>query len=95
MFARPPLAGAPEAGLYLVEDEQRSDAVAGFAHRGQIRGRWHDDAPLTLNRFEEDRGSALIEHRLQCIGLAEGYLDEVRHQRFERIAKGRATGRGE
>ena len=55
VLMREPAAGAPEAGLDLIEDQQHAALVADRAKLAQIALRRHDDAGLALNRLDEDR----------------------------------------
>ena len=51
-----PPAGAADAGLDLVEDEQRAGRVAQSARLGEVAVGRRDDAGLAQRRLEEDRG---------------------------------------
>ena len=51
-----PGAGAADAGLHLVEDEQRAGGVAGRPGGGQVAGRRRDHAALAQDRLEEHHG---------------------------------------
>ena len=52
-------AGAAEAGLHLVGDEDDAVAVADLAHACDELGRRDDEAALALHRLEDDRGDGL------------------------------------
>ena len=81
-----PLAGAADAGLHLVEPEQRAVVAGDLAGGGEVRGGRDDHARLALDRLEDDGG------RLVGDGPGERGLVAVRHegdvagQRLERRA---------
>ena len=49
-------AGAADAGLHLVEPEQRAVVGGDPPGGGEVAVGRHDDAGLALDRLEEDRG---------------------------------------
>ena len=72
---REQMAGAPQAGLDLVEHEQRAVAFAQGLGRRQITGRRRDHAGFALHRFDEERGHALLaQDRFQRIQIAVGHV---------------------
>ena len=90
VLARPHRAGAPDAGLHLVDDEQDAVRVAQRAQVGQPAGRRHDVAALALDRLDEDRrhvgrvGELLEQHLLDVVGAGQAAARRT----------GRSTGRG-
>ena len=49
-------AGATDAALNLIGDEEDAVLVAERAKRGEVIGRRHDVSALALNRLDEDGG---------------------------------------
>ena len=71
VVAREQLAGAAEAGLHLVGDEQHVALAADPRARGEIAGRRHDDAALALDRLDEERGGVRRDRALERRRVAE------------------------
>ena len=81
-----PLAGAADAGLHLVEPEQRAVVAGDLAGGGEVRGGRDDHARLALDRFE-DHGRGLVGDGLRECGLvAVRHEGDVAGQRLERRA---------
>ena len=80
-----PVPGAAEAGLHLVEHEQRVALGAQRPHRAQVvRARDHD-AALALERLEQDGGHRVRVERLVERGdVVVGHVHEPLGQREER-----------
>src|SRR5437870_916696 len=55
MLCSEKLAGAAEAGLYFIEDQQDAIVVAELPSRGPVIHRRYVDAALALDRFPDDR----------------------------------------
>src|SRR5258707_1668059 len=81
MLAGEPVTGAAESGLDLVRDEDDAVLPAVLGQPGQEAVRRHDEAALTQDRLDDDRG---------CPVLAHLRVNEARHY-VERL--GRASGR--
>ena len=60
-------AGAPEAGLDLVEDQRRAGRVAALARGAQQLVGQHVHAALALDRLEDHRGGVLVDDRAQRV----------------------------
>ena len=61
-----PVAGAPEAGLHLIEHQEGAPLGAQLPYGAQVVRARHVDAALTLQRFEQDGGhrvDRLVERR--------------------------------
>ena len=77
VLARPHRAGAADAGLHLVDDEQDAVAVAQLAQVGQPARRRHDVAAFALDRLDEDRrhvgwvGELLEQDLLDVVGAGQ------------------------
>ena len=56
--------GAADAGLHLVEDQQKAAPVADLAQTAQEGGRDHPHAALALDRLDHDRGRLRPDRRL-------------------------------
>ena len=81
-----PLAGAADAGLHLVEPEQRAVVAGDLAGGGEVVGGRDDHARLALDRFEDD-GRGLVGDGLRERGLvAVRHEGDVAGQRLERRA---------
>ncbi len=74
-LVREPRAGAADAGLDLVEHEERACLVAGPARGGQVAGRGRDHAAFALGRLEDDAGHLVV------YGVREGVSVAVPTQR--------------
>ena len=61
ILAGEPFAGAADAGLDLVEDQQGAGLAVRFAGGPQVAGRQRPDAGLALDRFQEDCGGGVID----------------------------------
>ena len=90
-----PAAGAAEAGLDLVEHEERFVLVAELADRGEV-ARWGRlDAAFTLDGFEEHGADALVERGGEDVGFAERDLAEPGGEGLEDLLLLGLAGRGE
>ncbi len=76
-------ARASEAGLHLIDAEQRAVAAAELLRGLQVSGRWQMHA-LSLYRLDEEDGDILPPQlRLEHIELTEGDACEAGKQRAE------------
>ena len=87
------LAGAADAALDLVEDQQQAVLVAELAQAPQRLRREGADAALALHRLEQDRGGLGSDQLLGGVDVVEGDLVEavdLRAEAFEifRLAAG-------
>src|SRR6478735_4152083 len=83
-----PRAGAGHAGLHLVEPQQRTVAVGDPLGGGEVvRGR-HDDAGLSLHRFEDDRGDRVVDRGLERGHVVVRDEGDVAREGLERLAVG-------
>ncbi len=90
VLARPHRAGAADAGLHLVDDEQDAVLVAQPAQVGEPAGGRHDVAALALDRLDEDGGDVARVGELREQHLLDvGGAGERRPGRTDR-----RTGRG-
>ena len=62
---RPHAAGAAEARLHLVDDQQAAPLPAERRHLGEHAVGQGDDAALALHGLEDDGGGAVIEVEVQ------------------------------
>src|ERR1019366_3675646 len=79
-------AGAAEARLHLVADEQHTVPRADLARPGEIAGRGHDDASLALDRLDEKSRGVRRDRCFKCRGITERNADEARCERAEAVA---------
>ena len=102
-----PGAGATEACLDLVEDQQGADARREHAQRTEERGRRRDIPAFAEHRLDEDRGDVLgrdlvLEHRvelreamggarLRIVGAGHGARERIRERRDVHLGKERAV----
>ena len=85
-LVREPRAGPADAGLDLVEHQQRAGPVAGRAGGGEVAGRGGDDAALALGRLEDDRRGLLVDRLAEGVGVAVVDPADVEAERGERRA---------
>ena len=71
------LAGAADAGLHLVEDEQQAVLVAERAELAQELAGDEADAALALDRLDHDRRGLGPDRRLDRLEVAERHLVEA------------------
>ena len=92
LVAEPP-AGAADAGLHLVEDQDRAGVVAQPAQPGEVARRRDDDAALGLDRLDDDRArGARLEHARRGFEIAvRDELDRA-DERAEALAVLRLAG---
>ena len=89
------LPGPAEAGLHLVDREQRAVAAAELLRAGEVAVRREVDA-VTLDRLdEEERDVPAAELTLERVEIAERDLGEPRQQRPEALGEGRPAVRGQ
>ena len=89
-----PLPRAPRAGLDLVDDQQRAVLLGERARSREVALRQLDDARLTLDRLDEQRGDAIVEGRFERLDRGVDELD-ARGHRQERLLHVRLAGEGE
>ena len=87
-----PLAGAPEAGLHLVDHEQQAALVAQAAHALEVLGGGRVDAALALHRLEQHRGDRRVDGRLERVEVVPGDVAEALGQGLEGLVLGRLAG---
>ena len=69
MLAGEPRAGAPEASVNFVEDEQRAGLVADPPQHGEEVGRRNIDSAPRLHRFDEDRPEVVLFEQTPDVGF--------------------------
>src|SRR5690606_24292508 len=79
------LAGAADAGLHLVENEQEAMAVGQRAQLFEERRGEGADATLALHRLEQDRGRLRPDRGLDRLDVAERHLVEAIDLRPEAV----------
>ena len=92
-LVREPVPGAADAGLHLVEHQQRAGGGADLPGRGQVAGRRDDHAVLALDRLEDDHGGlARSRPPASAAGVAVRHVGDLARQRPERVRLGRLAG---
>ena len=89
------LAGAADAGLHLVEDQQQAVLVAERAELAQELAGDQADAALALDRLDHDRRRLRPDRRLDRLEVAERHLVEALRRRAEAFQVFRVAGGGE
>src|SRR5262245_43500258 len=91
----PAPAGPRDAGLDLIDDEERARLVAELAQPAQvvIVGQVH--TALTLDAFDDDAGGAVVDRALHRAQVVVGHVLEAGHQRLEAVLVLLLTGRGQ
>ena len=87
MFVREELAGARDAALDLVEDQQRAGFVGERAQAGQEFVARGADAALALDRFEQEAADVRTHGSAHRRQIAEGEHGEAIEQRGEPVAQ--------
>ncbi len=77
------IAGAPDAGLHLVEDQQHAALVAEFAQGPQELRRHHPHAALAHHRLDDDAGGRVADRALGGFEIAGRDLVEAFDDRAE------------
>ena len=90
-----PRAGAADAGLHLVEDEQRPDLAGDLAGRAQVGRATGPHARLALDRLEDQGGGLLGHGGSQGVDVAPRHVADPGDERLERLAVGRLVGQRE
>ena len=90
-----PGAGAADAGLHLVEPEQRAVLVGDALGGGEVAGARDDDAGLALDRLEDDGGDRVVDGGLERGHVVVRHEGDVAGQRLEGVAVGRLRGERE
>ena len=85
-------AGAAQAGLHFVADHQDVVARADLAHRLEVARRRHDDAGLTLDGLDEERGGVRRDRGVERSRVAKGHAAEAGRERAEAVAVLRFAG---
>src|SRR5438132_3230853 len=81
MLEREQLPRPPEAGLHLVDGEERAVAAAQLLRAFQVTGRGQVDA-VALNRLDqEERDLFSAQLALESVEVAEGNLEEAGQER--------------
>ena len=65
----------PQRGLDLVEDQERACVLGDLGCAGQIAVVGDVDAPLALDRFEDDRGRVGVEFKTRVTPILKGLQD--------------------
>ena len=81
-----PVAGAADAGLDLVEDQERAVLAAELAQAGEVAGRRDVDAALALHRLDDERGRRAVDRGARGVEIAERHDGLVAQQRLVGIA---------
>ena len=68
------VAGPPDAGLHLIEDEEQSVIVAELAQRAQELGRHHAHPALAHDRLDQDRGGRRTDRALGRFEIGKRHL---------------------
>jgi hypothetical protein len=90
-----PGAGAAQARLHLVEDEQHLVRVADAAPPREKARRRHNDPGLSLDRLDQHRCRLGCDRTLDRGEIAERYGAEARGGRAEAVAVIRFRGEGD
>ncbi len=99
MLAGKHFAGAAHAGLYFVEDQQRTKLIAKLTHSRQITLRRQDHAAFPLDRLQDHRChiiasfTAFAEHGAHSVDVTKRHVAEARQQRHKRFTEGGFGGR--
>ena len=94
-LVREPAPGAADAGLHLVDHQQRAVFGGDRPGRGQVAVRRRHHAGLTQDRLQEDRGDGVVDRRLQRRDVAVGNEFHAGRHRLERRPLGRLAGQRE
>ena len=78
-------AGAAQAGLDLVGDEQHVGRGAQLADPREVAGRRHDHAGLALDRLEQDRDRVVVDGVPDRVEVAVRDDPEARGERAEAL----------
>ena len=89
---REPGAGAADAGLHLVDPEQRAVPGRDLPGGGEEPGGRHDHAGLALQRLDDHRGRGVVDGRGEGVRVAVRHERDVARQRLERLAVGGLRG---
>lgn len=90
-----PVPGPADAGLHLVQHEQRALGGRDGAGRLEVARRRDDHAEFALDGFEDDEGRVLGDGRVQRLGVTERHVGDVPGQRQERLPLAGLPGEGE
>ena len=82
-LVRPELAGAPHAGLHLVQRQQQAELVAAAAQVAQEIERGGAHAALALDRLHHDARGVRPDGVPHRVHVAEGHVVEALHRRPE------------
>ena len=85
-------AGAAEARLDLVGDEQHVALGADRPDRRKVVGRRHEDAGLALDGFDQHGHGVVVDRVGERRGVAVGHGAEARRERAEIVAGVRVVG---
>ena len=95
VLEREELAGAPEAGLHLVDAEERPVAAAQLLRALEVARRRQEDAVADDRLDDEERDVLGAQLGLERVEVAERDAREARHERLEALGERRVAGRGE
>src|SRR2546429_8025192 len=85
MLVGPEVAGASNACLDLVEDEEVARLVAELAEAGQVAVVGHDDAALALDGLDEHGGRPAVDGALEGLQVVVGDVLEAGGKRLEAV----------
>ena len=89
---REPGAGAADAGLHLVDPEQRAVPGRDLPGGGEEPGGRDDHPGLALQRLDDHGGGGVVDRCGQGVRVAVGDERDVARQRLERLAVGGLRG---
>ena len=81
-----PVAGATDAGLHLVRDEQCSLGLANFLCSGKIACGRHNDAALALDGLQDYRSSVLVHCCSQSISITIFHMGKALQKGLKGVA---------
>ena len=94
MLEAEPTPCAPEACLYLVNDQQCTPFPADSLGLGQKFGTAFMHASLALNDLQHHRGRPIVDSRFELIDVVKVDVADIRQQRFELAAVSRVPSEG-
>ena len=91
---REQFAGAPDAGLHLVENQQNIALVTEFPRRFYVGFRGFQHAALALNDFHNHGANGFVEHFVKLLGVARVRVGKAFQKRGEKLVVMFLTRRG-